>query len=255
MELERKVAIVTGGAGAIGRQIILRFAEEGMFVVAVDIDNNGLERFSAELKSQNLSILALKANVTDRKDIANVVNRVMETYGKIDILVNNAGYLKYASFLEFDENDWDNIIAVDLKGYFIVGQLVAREMVKKHYGKIVNVSSIGAEIGFPGACAYASAKAGVLGLTKVMALELAPFGIHVNAVSPGPTKTDALNSTIPIEQKKARINRIPFGRLGSTEDIARAVLFLSSENASFITGHVLHVDGGFLSAGAHIRGV
>lgn len=161
--------------------------------------------------------------------------------------------MKYAPFLEFDEDDWDRVIAVDLKGYFLFSQAAAREMMKKRRGKIINMASVGGEVGFSGACAYASAKAGVTGLTRVMAVELAQYGINVNALSPGPTETKALASSFNDMDKQARIKRIPLGRLGSTGDVARAALFLASENSVFVKGHVLHVDGGFLAAGMNVE--
>ena len=249
MELEGKVAIVTGGAGAIGRKIVLKFVENGVTVVAVDINEEGLERIMVEMGSRGGTGIVTRANVTDRKEVEKTIALTMKKFGKVDILVNNAGYLKYAPFLEFEEDDWDRLIAVDLKGYFLSGQVVAQEMVKKKCGKIINIASVGGEVGFPGACAYASAKAGVIALTKVMALELAPHGINVNALSPGPTETKALSSSFDQKAKQERINHIPLGRLASTEDIARAIVFLASGNSDFITGHVLHVDGGFLAAG------
>jgi NAD(P)-dependent dehydrogenase (short-subunit alcohol dehydrogenase family) len=253
MELEGNVAIVTGGAGAIGREIVLRFVENGVTIVAVDVNEDGLERVLMEVKARGGSGLIARADVTERQEIESAVSLAIKNFGKIDILVNNAGYLKYAPFLEFKEDDWDRLIAVDLKGYFLFGQAVAREMVKKHYGKVINIASVGGEVGFRGACAYASAKAGVIGLTRVMALELAPHGINVNALSPGPTETKALTSSFDQKDQQARINHIPLGRLGSTEDVARAALFLASGNSAFITGHVLYVDGGFLAAGMNTK--
>jgi 3-oxoacyl-[acyl-carrier protein] reductase len=144
------------------------------------------------------------------------------------------------------------VIAVDLKGYFLFGQAAAREMIRNRGGRIVNIASVGAEVGFAGACAYASAKAGVIGLTRVMAVELARYGITVNALSPGPTQTKALASSFDEHGTQARIERIPLGRLGSTADVARAALFLASDDAAFVTGHVLHVDGGFLATGMKV---
>jgi 3-oxoacyl-[acyl-carrier protein] reductase len=249
MELDGKVVIVTGGANGIGREIALAFAREAAVVVAVDIDKDGVDGLIAEVKSRGGSGFAVRADVTERREVESVVRDAIQGFGKIDVLVNNAGFLKYGPFLEFSEDDWDRLIAVDLKGYFLFGQAVAREMVEKHGGKIINIASVGGEIGFPGACAYAAAKAGVIGLTRVMAVELAPYGINVNALSPGPTETRAMMAHMDRKRRQARIKRIPWGRLGSAEDVAKAALFLASDSSLFITGHVLHVDGGFLAAG------
>jgi 3-oxoacyl-[acyl-carrier protein] reductase len=247
--LEGCAAIVTGGARGIGREIALTFVEEGASIAIVDINEKDLEHTYQEIKDRGGTGIMSRVDIARSKEIKRFVELVMEQYGKIDILVNNAAYLKYAPFLDFEEDEWDRLIEVDLKGYFLFSQAVAREMVKKHRGKIISMASIGGEIGFSGSCAYASAKAGVIGLTKVMAVELAPYGISANAISPGPTESAALLSTFDEGSKKARIDRIPCGRLGSTKDIARAAIFLASDDSSYITGHVLHVDGGFLAAG------
>jgi len=247
--LQGEVAIVTGGARGIGREIVLTFVEEGAAVATADINEKDLERTNQEMKDRGKNGIVSRVDISKSQEIKSFVDLVIEKFGKIDILVNNAAYLKYAPFLEFEEDEWDRLVNVDLKGYFLFSQAVAREMIKKRKGKIISMASVGGEVGFPGSCAYASSKAGVIGLTKVMAVELAPYGINVNAISPGPTESAALLSTFDETERKARIDRIPYGRLGRTEDIAKAAVFLASDDSSYITGHVLHVDGGFLAAG------
>ena len=253
-KLEGSVAIVTGGARGIGRETALVFAEQGARVAIIDIDDKGLEGVHGEMERLGGKVLVSKGDVTRSQEVRDFVSLVLERFGKIDVLVNNAAYVRYAPFLEYEEAEWEKVIAVCLKGYFLFSQAVAREMVKNRRGKIISMASVGGEVGFPGGCAYGPSKAGVIGLTKVMSVELAPFGIRVNAIAPGPIETEGFLETFNEASKQARIDRIPCGRLGRPRDVANAALFLASDDSNYVTGHVLHVDGGFLTAGVAKKG-
>lgn len=249
MKLEGKVAIVTGAARGIGREIALTFAKEGANVAIADIDMEALRGVSREIKSFGKSVIEAKVDISISVEVARLRDLVIQRFGKMDILVNNAAYIRYGKFLEFEENEWDRVIEVGLKGYFLCSQVAAREMVKNRKGKIISMASVAGEVGFQRGCAYCSAKGGVIALTKVMALELAPYGINVNAIAPGPTDTGGLRSLLSKEDMEERINRIPLRRFGMPDDIAKAALFLASEDSNYITGHILDVDGGFIAAG------
>jgi len=253
MKLSNKVAIITGGVRGIGRETALLFAQEGASLAIVDVNEEGLNRISGELKEVGAKAIVSRVDISKRAEVENFVNLVVEKMGSIDILVNNAAYVYANTLLEFDEDEWDRVMAVGLKGYFLCSQAVAREMIKKGRGKIISMASIGGMIAMPTGCAYTACKAGVIGLTKSMAMELGPLGINVNAISPGPTATELLLSNITEEGKQARLNRIPLGRLGKPEEIAKAALFLASEDSDFMAGHVLTVDGGLTSVAMVIK--
>ena len=249
MKLKGRVAIITGAAKGIGREIAIAFAKEGAAISLVDIDIDNLENVYKEVTESGGNIVSAKVDVSKSSEVQAMVARTLEKLGKIDILVNNAAYVKYGKFLEFQEDEMSRIIDVGLKGYFLCAQIVGREMVKNRYGKIVNMASVAAELGFQNGVAYCSAKGGVVGLTKALAIELAPHRINVNAIAPGPTDTGGLRSLISKEEMEGRLDRIPMGRLAEPRDIANAALFLASEESDYITGHILKVDGGFTALG------
>jgi 3-oxoacyl-[acyl-carrier protein] reductase len=249
MEFDGKVAIVTGGAKGIGREIGLTFARAGADVVIADMDVEGLRKCAEEIRQIGRCVVEAEVDISDSSGVQGLVAQVIRKLGKIDILVNNAADIRYGRFLEFKESDWDRVMNVSLKGYFLCSQLVAREMVKRRKGKIISLASVGGEVGFQRGCAYCSAKGGVIALTRVMAIELASYGINANAIAPGPTDTGGLRSLLSEDDVSERIRRIPLGRFGFPRDIAKAALFLASEDSNYITGHILHVDGGFLAAG------
>jgi len=246
MKLKGQVALVTGGSRSIGRAIALAFAREGA-AVAVNYVTHAEEAQSAvrEIEALGRRSLAVRADTSRRTQVHAMVDEVAERLGPIDILVNNAGVQKRVYFLDLEEADWDWMLGVNLKGYFLVGQAVATRMKARGKGKIINVSSEAG--GFPSQrmTAYCVSKAGVAMLTKCMALELAPYGIRVNALAPGLTRTDINRKDLEDETfLKARLARIPLERVLAPEDLVGAAIFLASADSAMITGITLQVDGG-----------
>ncbi len=246
MKLEGKIALVTGGSRSIGRAIALAFAREGA-AVAVNYVSHAEEAQSAvrEIEALGRRALAAKADTSQRVQVHAMVEEVTTRLGPIDVLVNNAGVQKRVFFLDLEEADWDWMLGVNLKGYFLVGQAVAAQMKVRGRGKIINVSSEAG--GFPAQrmTAYCVSKAGVAMLTKCMALELAQYGIRVNALAPGLTRTDINRKDLEDETfLKARLARIPVGRVLSPEDLVGAAVFLASSDSDMMTGMTLQVDGG-----------
>lgn len=246
MKLEGQVALVTGGSRSIGRAIALTFAREGA-AVAVNYVSRAEEAESAvrEIETLGRRALAVRADASQRAQVQAMVDEVTTRLGPIDILVNNAGVQKRVSFLELDEADWDWMLGVNLKGCFLVGQAVAARMKARGRGKIINVSSEAAGLPAPRMTAYCVSKAGVAMLTRCMALELAPYGIRVNALAPGLTRTDINRKDLEDETfLKARLTRIPLGRVMAPEDLVGAAIFLASADSDMMTGMTLQVDGG-----------
>ena len=246
MRLEGQVALVTGGSRSIGRAIALAFAREGA-AVAVNYVRGVEEAQSAvrEIEALGGRALAVRADTSQRAQVQAMVEEVFARLGPVDILVNNAGVQKRVFFLDLEEADWDWMLGVNLKGYYLVGQAVAARMKARGRGKIINVSSEAG--GFPAQrmTAYCVSKAGVAMLTKCMALELAPYGIRVNALAPGLTRTDINRKDLEDETfLKARLARIPLGRVLAPEDLAGAAIFLASTDSDMMTGMTLQVDGG-----------
>ncbi|MEW5851847.1 MAG: glucose 1-dehydrogenase [Myxococcota bacterium] len=241
--LDGKVALITGAAKGIGRATAELFAREGAKVVALDRDEAGAHATAAACGAGSL---ALSCNVADKADVEKAVLRVVEAFGRVDVLVNNAGITRDISLLKMEENQWDDVIDVNLKGVFLMGQAVARVMVQKATGGVIlNASSVVATYGNFGQSNYVATKTGVIGLTKVWARELGRKGVRVNAVAPGFIKTD-MTAAMPADILSTMQQRTPMNRLGEPVDIARAYLFLASDEASFITGQVLGVDGGLV---------
>lgn len=243
MELEGKVALVTGAAQGIGKAIAQLLAKNGADVVVSDINLEKAQETSDAIQKMGRRSLALKVNVADLSDVERMVEAILGQFGRIDILVNNAGITRDRLILRMTEEDWDAVLDVNLKGTFHCTKAVIRHMAKQRSGKIVNIASVSGEMGNPGQANYSASKAGVIGFTKTIAREFAARGINVNAIAPGFIQT-AMTDAIPEKSKETLIQMIPMERLGQPEDVAEAVLFLVSERSSYITGQVLNVNGG-----------
>lgn len=242
--LEGKIALVTGAAKGIGRAIALALAADGATVV---VNYNGskerAEQVVEEIKALGADGMADQCNVADTAATADMVKEVIKTYGKLDILVNNAGITRDNLIMKMSEEDFDAVIDANLKGCFNTIKAVSRQMLKQRAGRIINITSVSGILGNAGQANYAASKAGIIGLTKTMARELASRGITVNAVAPGFVDTD-MTQVLPENVKEAATAQIPLGRFGKPEDIANMVAYLASEKASYITGQIISVDGG-----------
>ncbi len=244
--MEGRIAIVTGGARGIGRAIVERLALLGANVVIADMLIDLAEQTAAEISAQaNTKVIAAQVNVTEVKSAAELIDRTLKEFGKIDILVNNAGITRDTLILRMDESDWDAVLAVNLKGAWNCSKAVIRPMMKQRYGRIVNISSVSGQAGQAGQTNYSASKAGLIGFTKALAREVASRLITVNAVAPGFIPT-SLTNDLSEELKKSILSATPIGRMGKPEEIAAAVAFLASEEAAYITGQVLAVDGGMV---------
>jgi 3-oxoacyl-[acyl-carrier protein] reductase len=243
--LQNRVALVTGGGQGIGRAIALRFAQEGAKMVVIDVMEDHASAVAAEIKSAGGDAVAVVCDVTKRDQVETAVTKALETFGKIDILCNNAGITRDARLVKMTEDQFDAVIDVNLKGVFNMTQAVAPHMVEQGYGRIITTSSIVGLYGNFGQTNYVASKAGVIGMTRVWARELGPKGITANAVAPGFIATDMIK-TVPHEVLDRFTNATPVRRLGEPEDIANAYLFLASDEASFVNGAVLSVDGGLV---------
>ena len=246
MKLEKKVALITGGSRSIGRAIALGFAREGADIAVNYVSNTEeAQNTVQEIEALGRRALAVRADTSKRPEVQAMVNEVWERLGPIDILVNNAGVQKRVFFLDLEEKDWDWMLGVNLKGYYLVGQAVAARMQTGKQGVIINISSEAAGFPAPRMTAYCVSKAGVAMLTKCMALELAQHGIRVNALAPGLTRTDINRKDLEDEDfLKLRLARIPLGRVMNPEDLVGAALFLASSDSETATGTTLQVDGG-----------
>ncbi|MGD8921663.1 MAG: 3-oxoacyl-[acyl-carrier-protein] reductase [Candidatus Zixiibacteriota bacterium] len=240
MDFTNKTAVITGSARGIGRAIAEKFHGLNANVVISDLDQSWVDPVVAELGER---AAGFKADVTKADDIAALFDKVIERFGRVDIVVNNAGITKDGLMIRMDEKDWDAVLDINLKGAFLVTKTAGRIMMKQKYGRIVNISSVVGLMGNAGQANYSASKAGLIGLTKSSARELAPRGVTVNAVAPGFIDTE-MTKKLPEAAREAFMSQVILGRLGLPEDVAAAVVFLASDEASYITGQVVAVDGG-----------
>ena len=242
MRLPGKVALVTGAAGGIGAATARRFGREGALVVVNDAKPDGLEAVASDVRAAGSQALAVAGDVTKKADCELMVGAAVREFGRLDILINNAGINRDAMAAKMTEEQWDAVLAVNLKGTFLCAQAALPGMRERGWGRVVNTSSLGA-LGNIGQANYAASKAGVIGLTKTLALEYAKYGVTVNAVAPGPVMT-AMLAGVPDAIKEKIIAMVPVGRIASPDEIASVHVFLASDEAAFITGQVIFADGG-----------
>ena len=245
MKLKDKTAIVTGAARGIGKEIALGLAKEGVNVAICDIDRDALEQAKSEIEALGRECLIAVVDVGKTGSCEDMVNKSLDKFSRIDILINNAGITRDTLLMRMKEEDWDAVLTVNLKGAFNFTKAVCRTMIKQRYGKIVNIASIIGIIGNAGQANYAASKAGLIGLTKSSAKELALRGINVNAIAPGFIQTH-MTDKLTDEQKTTMLKLIPLGSLGKPKNVADLVLFLVSDASSYITGEVIRVDGGMV---------
>jgi 3-oxoacyl-[acyl-carrier protein] reductase len=243
MNLSDKVAIVTGAGRGIGHAIALKLAEDGATVAVSDILAKEAEAVAGEIKAAGGKSLAVMADVSLAADVTRLVEAAIKACGRIDILVNNAGIARDKLLVRMSEEDWDRVLDVDLKSVFLCTKAVLRPMLKQRWGRIISLSSIAGVTGNPGQANYASAKAGVIGFTRTVAREVGSHGITANAIAPGFIETDMTGQMKEDWRQEIKRN-IPLGRFGTPRDVAGAVAFLASDEAGYITGQVLGVDGG-----------
>jgi 3-oxoacyl-(acyl-carrier-protein) reductase len=243
LQLNDKVVVVTGAARGIGRTIALEFAKEGANVISNDISDG--TPVAEEIKKMGQKATFIKANISDREEAEQLINKTIEKFGRIDVLVNNAGITRDALIHKMSEENWNDVINVNLKGTFNCSRAAAKFMKEQKYGRIISISSIAGQRGNIGQVNYAASKAGIIGLTKALALELARYGdITANAVSPGFVNTE-MAMAVPEKILRRVIEAIPFHRLAEPEEVAHLVVFLASDKARYITGQVVAINGGY----------
>ncbi|RJQ41249.1 MAG: 3-oxoacyl-[acyl-carrier-protein] reductase [Nitrospiraceae bacterium] len=243
MDFKNQVAVITGGARGIGKTIAEALARKGVNIVIADISAEQAQGTAAELEKLGVKSTGIGLDVSKAEEVARVFGEIAKEYGKIDILVNNAGITRDGLIMRMKEEDWDAVININLKSVFLCSKEAVKIMAKQRYGRIINISSVVAFMGNPGQANYSASKAGIVGLTKTTAKEYASRGITANAVAPG-FITTAMTEALPENVKEEMKRAIPLGRFGTTDDVSNAVVFLASPDAGYITGQVIHVNGG-----------
>ena len=252
MILEGQVAVVTGSGNGIGRAIALRFAREGADIGVLDIDEKSAAATGEAVRSLGRRSVVSVTDISDPKAVNEAIGAIVEELGRLDVLVNNAGIEKRAPFLEITPEDWQRQVDVNLSGTFYCTQAGARAMATRGYGRVVNLSSVAGLIGPIDLAAYGAAKAGIIGLTRAAALDLADFGITVNAIAPGPIETELMLGVWSAEARRERPQHGAIARFGTVEEIAHTALFLASPESGFLTGVTISVDGGAVASGAYM---
>ena len=250
-DLKEKVVIITGARRGMGKADAVLFARQGAKVVLADISQEECQLVADEIIKEGGQALALKCDVSNQAEVVDMVKNAVEKFGRVDILVNNAGICQFKPFLEMSQEEWQKTLDINLKGYFLCAQACAKEMAKQKSGVIVNIASVvmgQMGMGMAGLAHYSASKGGIAALTKTLALELAPFNIRINTIAPGAIDTP-MASSVKMDPKvlEQTLAMIPLKRMGQAEDIANAVLFLSSDVSSYVTGSILVVDGGWLA--------
>ena len=252
MVLEGQAAIVTGSGRGIGRAIALRFAREGADIGVVEVDSQAAASTADEVRGLGRRAVVAVADVSDAAAVRRAMGEIAAQLGRLDVLVNNAGIERRAAFLDVTPEDWQRQLNVNLSGTFYCTQAAAREMAKRSYGRVVNLASVAGLIGPIDLAAYGAAKAGIIGLTRAAALDLADFGITVNAIAPGPIQTELMLGVWSAEALRERPQHGAIARFGTVEEIAHTALFLAAPDSGFLTGVTLPVDGGAAAAGAYM---
>ncbi len=246
MQLKGKTAVVTGSGRGLGKSIALKLAQMGANIVLNDIaSSDAIDSTAEEFKAAGYNVLVTKGDVRSESDVKDMVSKAVEAFGSVDILVNNAGITKDKPMAMMSEQDWDDVLDINLKGAFFCTKTVSKTMIKKRSGKIINIASVAGVMGNPGQANYSASKAGLIGLTKSTAKELASRGITCNAVAPGIIQSK-MTDVLPEKVKENYLNNIPLGRFGTPDDVANVIGFLASDDSNYVTGQVINIDGGLV---------